>query len=131
MLFFLAVLLTTITTTAQKISIKKDIAYLDDKEFLTLDGCGLFDNGCSYRNLKGEEIIFVTGADDPRDSRYRYSTVKFLGLNQTIEVRETNKGIIKILVANNAIDADGQLDPEAVNRIVEKYGNEISYFRRY
>lgn len=126
-IYTLCFILMTSILYCQTIKIKKNIVLVDDKEYLKLENCGMFnEGGCSLKNLKNEEIIFITSHKFPPDPSYTFSKVKFLGLDKSIEIRESIKGIIKILVKNNAIDNFGNLDSQSVQIIVDKFGNEIS-----
>jgi len=95
----------------QKVKIKKGTATVDGQAYLQLENCGALDEGlCSILNLNGEEIISMSLHDDTsrptRTGFLQYSRIAFLG--------------------NNIINEDGILNDEAVNRLVEKYGNEYS-----
>lgn len=121
--FFLII---SINLYGQNVKIKKDIAYVNDKEYLKFENCGAFSDTCSIKNLNNEEIIFITVDKVPRDTRYTYDKVKFLGFDKTIESRESRKDLVKIFYINKVVDENGNLNEDSVNKVVEKYGNDIS-----
>jgi len=124
-LFGILVSLSTQFTLAQKIKVKDNIAYVDEKPYVKVSDCGMFKEECSISNLEGKEIIFVNNLKDPRRPG-TYFRVVFIGLNTTIEIKQTMKPLLETLYTNNAIGEDGTLIPENVKILFEKYGNRIS-----
>jgi hypothetical protein len=124
-LFSILLSLSTQFTLAQKIKIKDNIAYIDDKPFVKVSDCGMFKEECSISNLEGKEIIFVNNLKDPRRPG-TYFRVVFIGLNTTIEINQTMKSLIETFYTNKVVSEDGKLIPESVKIIYEKYGNRIS-----
>ncbi len=112
-------------TAAQKVKIKDNIAYVDDKPYVKVSDCGIFKEECSISNLDGKEIIFIDNLTDPRRPG-SYFRVVFIGLNTTIEIKQLMKPFVETLYKNNVIGADGKLIPESVKTMLEKYGNNIS-----
>ncbi|MGV3696522.1 hypothetical protein [Flavobacterium sp.] len=110
---------------AQKVKIKDNIAYVDDKPYLKVSDCGMFKEDCSISNLEGKEIIFINHLTDPRKPG-TYFRVVFIGLNTTIEIKQTMKPFVETLFKNNVVGEDGKLNPENVKILLEKYGNRIS-----
>lgn len=107
----------------QNIRLKKGMVTVDDKEWLKYDGCGGWDRVCSLMNLQGEELIYMT-LEQVRHSEDKYWKVKFLGLNQTLEIPiAINSSLLKKFYTAAVIDDSGALNPDKVNRMVEKYGN--------
>jgi len=115
----------------QKIKIKKDVVYVDDKEWLKVEDDGL---NCSVFDKKMNEIIFMkfihqntndnmlfNGSGKPN-----YYLVKFIGTDKSIEIRELPKDILKIIYKTNVINSDLTLDQDKLNILVEKYGNDFS-----
>jgi hypothetical protein len=125
-LLLLAVLaLSTSHSFAQKVKIKDNIAYVDDKPYVKVSDCGIFKEECSISNLDGKEIIFIDNLTDPRRPG-SYFRVVFIGLNTTIEIKQLMKPFVETLYKNNVVGADGKLVPENVKTLLEKYGNRIS-----
>jgi hypothetical protein len=129
-IFKTLLILTTITLSsqfslAQKVKIKDNIAYVDDKPYLKVSDCGMFKEECSISNLDGKEIIFIDNLTDPRRPG-SYFRVVFIGLNTTIEIKQLMKAFVETLYKNNAVGPDGKLIPENVKILLEKYGNNIS-----
>ena len=123
-------LLATITlsaqfSSAQKIKIKDNIAYVDEKPYLKVSDCGMFKEECSISNLDGKEIIFIDNLTDPRRPG-TYFRVVFIGLNTTIEIKQLMKPFVETLYKNKVVGEDGKLIPENVKIMYEKYGNRIS-----
>lgn len=112
-------------TSAQKIKIKDNIAYVDDKPYVKVSDCGMFKEDCSISNLDGKEIIFIDHLTDPRRPG-TYFRVVFIGLNTTIEIKQLMKPFVETLYKNNVVGEDGKLIPENVKIMLEKYGNRIS-----
>ncbi len=110
---------------AQKVKIKDNIAYVDDKPYIKVSDCGMFKEDCSISNLEGKEIIFINHLTDPRKPG-TYFRVVFIGLNTTIEIKQTMKPFVETLFKNNVVGEDGKLNPENVKILLEKYGNRIS-----
>jgi hypothetical protein len=110
---------------AQKISIKDNIAYIDNKPFLKVSDCGMYAEDCSISNLDGKEIISIDKLQN-QSKPGTYLRVAFKGLNTTIEVNKSMKQLVEILQKNNAVDQNGNLIPENVALIKEKYGNRFS-----
>lgn len=110
---------------AQKVKIKDNIAYVDDKPYVKVSDCGMFKEECSISNLEGKEIIFIDNLTDPRKPG-SYFRVVFIGLNTTIEIKQLMKPFVETLYKNNVVGADGKLIPESVKILSEKYGNRIS-----
>lgn len=111
---------------AQKIKIKNEIATVDGVEFLKIKKDK---SDKVITNLNDKELIFIRIFADTRLSAPQYSTYHkliFIGLNKTIEIKESDKNIIEILYKNKAIDENGNLNDDAISLLVEKYGNEIS-----
>jgi len=112
-------------TVAQKVKIKDNIAYVDDKPYVKVSDCGMFKEDCSISNLDGKEIIFIDHLTDPRRPG-TYFRVVFIGLNITIEIKQLMKPFVETLYKNNVVGEDGKLIPENVKIMLEKYGNRIS-----
>lgn len=112
-------------TFAQKVKIKDNIAYIDDKPYVKVSDCGMFKEECSISNLDGKEIIFIDNLTDPRRPG-SYFRVVFIGLNTTIEIKQLMKPFVETLYKNNVVGPDGKLIPENVKTMFEKYGNRIS-----
>lgn len=133
-LYILLFSLVSIAGFSQKIKLKKGDVLVDETAWLKYDGCGGFDDVCSLINNGGEEIIFIKFIQsEPSDNmlfnKYgdpNYYEVSFLGLNRKLEIREFFKDIIKVLYNGKVVAADGTLDEDKVNRMVEKYGTSFS-----
>lgn len=120
---------------SQKVKLKKGEVFVDDTVWLKYNECGSFDSTCSLLSKSGEEILFfkfisVDGAE-PRipsnpQGTLRYVEISFLGLNKKIELKKTQKDCIELLYNSKVVNEDGTLNPEKVDRLVEKHGTEFS-----
>ena len=121
---------------SQKVKLKKGDILVDDVVWLKYEGCGGFDSTCSISNLAGDEIIFmnfvrINGAGPVTKSGAQfdltYYEVKFLGMNAVTEFEnETARKILELIYKGGLVQADGTLDEEKVERMVEKYGTPVS-----
>jgi len=121
---------------SQKVKLKKGDVLVDEAVWLKYDGCGGFDNTCSISNLAGDEIIFmnfvrIDGAGTLTKSGTQfdltYFEVKFLGMNAVTEFEDhTARKILELIYKGGLVQADGTLDEEKVERMVEKYGTPVS-----
>lgn len=123
-------------SSAQDIKLKKGDILVDGTSWLHYDGCGAFSSTCSLQLLSDkEEVIymnFVRVAGVEPISNYNktgdltYVDVKFLGLNATIEIKDTFKKVIEIIYNSKCINEDGTLNEEKVLRLTEKFGTPFS-----
>jgi hypothetical protein len=121
--FLLLVLCVSALGFSQTVRLKKGDVTVDDKLWLKYDGCGGWDRVCSVMNLQGEELMYMT-LEQVKYSEEKYWRVKFLGLNQTLEIPYAmNGGLLKKFYVANVVNEDGTLNADKVSRMVEKYGN--------
>jgi hypothetical protein len=103
---------------AQKVSIKKGVAYVDDSAYCKVTGkkglLGSMETSFSIMSLDDKELIYVK--EDEGNTTY---TLSFLTLNEKIKTNKTEFGIdwktsiVKALfksgvIKNNALDASGK-----------------------
>ena len=129
-IFTILVLLISVVSFSQKIKLKKGEVLVDNKSWLKYEE-NSFD--LSILNLNGEEIIFlkyiIQGSSNQvfnSDGEPNYFQISFLGLNKKIEIREFEEDIMSILYSSKAINVDGTLNPDKIDRLVEKYGTSFS-----
>lgn len=123
-------------TFSQEIKLKKGEILVDEKAWLNYDGCGGFSNNCSLiLTSNKEEIIYMKFVKIPgvepitnynKTGDLTYVEIKFLGLNASIELKETFKKAISIIYNSKCINEDGSFDEDKVMRLVEKYGTSFS-----
>ena len=121
---------------SQDIKLKKGDVLVDEKVWLNYDGCGGFSNSCSLMVLSSkEEIVYMKFVKIPgvepitnynKTGDLTYIEVKFLGLNKSIELKESFKKAISMIYNSKCINDDGTFDEEKVQRIIEKYGTPFS-----
>ena len=112
-------------SSGQKVRIKDNIAYVDDKPYLKVSNCGMYKEDCSISNLEGKEIIAIDRMPN-QTKPGTYLHIVFKGLNTSIEMNITMGPLVKILYKNNAVDKEGNLIPENVKGIATKYTREYS-----
>jgi hypothetical protein len=116
---------------SQKVKIKKDIIYIDSKEWLLVEN-DTFDYSVFDKNKN--EIIFIKymrqNTSDSmlfnRSGRPNYYLVKFIGTNKSFEIRELPEDILKIIYKSNIVNPDFTINLDKLNTLVEKYGNDFS-----
>ena len=130
-IFTILVLFISVVSFSQKIKLKKGDVLVDEIVWLKYKGFNGFDK--SIYNLNGDEIIFIkfvkNGPDNMIFSRVgdpNYFEISFLGLNKKIEIRNFEKEIITIIFESKAVNEDGTLNPDKIDRLVEKYGTQFS-----
>ena len=121
---------------SQDIKLKKGEVLVDEKVWLNYDGCGGFSSSCSLMVLSSnEEIVYmkfvkISGVEPitnyNKTGDLSYIEVKFLGLNKSIELKESFKKAISMIYNSKCINDDGTFDEEKVQRIIEKYGTPFS-----
>lgn len=118
----------------QKVKLKKGNVLVGETQWLKYDGCGGFDDKCSLINNAGDEVIFIKFIQSDTSTNMVFNDsgdpnfyeVSFLGLNKKVEIREFFKDIVQLVYNNKVIAADGTLDEDKVDRMVEKFGTPFS-----
>ncbi|MPT33970.1 MULTISPECIES: hypothetical protein [Flavobacterium] len=131
--YFLTFLLCLITSLgfSQKIKLKKEKIFLDDKEFLSCEKGGAF-GAVAYElselNTNKRIIILVQNdggthmeiADD-------YTQIKFLTKGEQAEIRGGNiYNAIKLLLKNGVLTPEGTLDESQIDLFIKNYDEKIS-----
>jgi hypothetical protein len=109
---------------AQKVKIKKGIAYVDGKPYLKFvrekPGQG------SFYSLDGEnEFVFLKFYDPTPDNNQNndsYWIVRLIDTGQEVEFSQATKAQIVRAIYNSKIISDDKLIPEKVQKFVNKYG---------
>jgi len=134
-IFLVIILTVSFFGFSQKIKLKNNQILVDDTAWITYQDCGSFDQTCSLLDKNKEELIFIKWIEEKgvepitiynKTGNLLYQEVKFLGINKFFEIQETQKGILKLLYNSKVINADGELDKEKVEKLIEKYGKEYS-----
>ena len=134
-LIVLLVACSTIFGFAQEVKLKKGEILIDATPWMKYQDCGTFDSTCSIVNSQNEEVVFIKdvklrGAEpitnNNQSGDVTYQEIIFVGQKMKIELKEMQKSIIRIIYNSKAINADGTLNPEKVDRLVEKYGTPFS-----
>lgn len=123
---------------SQKVRVKKGYVTVDGTNWIKCVEPASYT--FSLLDNNEEEIVFIKLVKIPNAepiTRYNrtgdvsYFVVKFLGLNKEYELETNYKDVLKNLYLSKAINKDLTLNEEKVDRLVEKYGNEISKKYRY
>jgi hypothetical protein len=120
---------------SQEVKLKKGDVLIDGLPWIKYQDCGTFDSTCSLLNNQKEEIVFfktisIDGAEPitqyNKTGTLSYYEVIFVGQKMKIELQKRQKDIIEILYNGKVINEDGTLNPEKLDRLVEKYGTPFS-----
>ena len=134
-------LIFTTSIHAQKVKIKKDIAIVDDIEFLDLTECNSL--SCTFKTLNGKEVLSVQWESFEKPNPVKrnpkskapyqstvnetYAIINFFDFDLEFETELTaRKAIIKEVFNNNIIDSEGNISEENAKRFAKKYGKDIS-----
>ena len=127
----LAVLFITFSVSAQKVKIKKGIAYVDDVEYVKVEKEA---GNMSVYSLEDEEELVYIKYYDPTPSNKQnhdsYHIVRFIEFDVEVELDETRKKIIKMLYKGKVIK-DGKIDEDRLKNFVSKYGSDESRNKLY
>ncbi|OCK52471.1 hypothetical protein BA768_11460 [Chryseobacterium sp. CBo1] len=128
-----ALLLVSCFAFGQKVKIKKNIVFVDNKEWLFAEKDNVSDYSI-YDNNKNEIIfikyiiqdltsnmIFNNDSNNPN-----YFRVKFIGTDKTIEIRQLPEDILKVIYKANIFNSDFSFNLDKLNILVDKYGNDFS-----
>ena len=121
---------------SQKIKIKKGQVSVDGVDMLYVKPDGAMTTEVSYYFIENdEEFLFTTYLDyaDPSkvssgnpEGKVRYIEMNFIGLNKKFEISTRGrKKVVEFLLENGVIE-NGQLNEEAVEKLVQKYGMRFS-----
>ncbi len=121
---------------SQKIKIKKGQVSVDGVDMLYVKSDGAMTTEVSYYFIENdEEFLFTTYLDytDPSkvssgnpEGKVRYIEMNFIGLNKKFEIStRSRKKVVEFLLENGVIE-NGQLNEEAVDKLVQKYGMRFS-----
>lgn len=117
---------------AQKVKIKNEIATVDGEEYVKWKRITGANAASVYEIVSGNEVIFVrwldynTSANNDPSTRVSWVEIKFLDLNLTCEVDSRGqKGLVRFFMENNLF-VNGELNKEAAQKMVRKYGTNFS-----
>lgn len=135
MLALLFVVGCTLTTQAQKVKIKDDIATVDGTDYLKWKKQSAGNEASIYLLDSEDEVIFVRylNYSDPSrvsksnpEGKVRWIEINFLTLNLKCEVdSRTHKGLVKLFYDNGLIE-NNALNQEKIEKFVSKYGTIYS-----
>jgi len=121
------------TSLAQKVKVKKGIAYVDGKPYVKAEKES---GNMSIYALDGDdEIIFLKLYDPtPRDKSTSdsYFIVRFIDFDKEVEIDgKSRKGILKMLYKSKIINEDGNINEEKMKKFISKYGSDVSKNKVY
>ncbi|MGX7666629.1 hypothetical protein [Flavobacterium pedocola] len=138
LLFLGAVLLSSFAVKAQEVEIVKDKILLDGKQFLKYEKINLINH--SFFNMNDDEILNYRTFDNetPQFLDDDYYALNFI--NEKIKVESTDfsriiafmnsrkncEKLIKWLVKDKVINADGTINPEKLEAFVQKYDENVT-----
>ncbi len=131
--YFLTFLLCLITSLgfSQKIKLKKEKIFLDDKEFLSCEKGGAF--GAVTYDLSelntNKRIIILVQNDGGTHMEISddYTQIKFLTKGEQAEIRGGNiYNAIKLLLKNGVLTPEGTLDESQIDLFIKNYDEKIS-----
>ena len=121
LLFFLG-------ATAQDVKIKKGTVLIDGNAVYKIEREPL---GAHFYSLKtGEEVLFIyvnnNGTIEIPDDNY--TEIKFISLSKSLEVDgvKTLPNRLEWIIKNKAINLDGTLSEENVDKLIKNYDDEIT-----
>lgn len=134
-LFFALLLGVTLTSFGQKVKIKKDVAIVDGAPFVEFKTI-TFGSDYSIKHVNSSEeeisILYLDYVDPSKatkgnpEGKVRWIEVNFVTLNLKCEVdSRTRKGFAKMIYLSN-LYTDGKLNPDNVQKFVNKYGTKFS-----
>ncbi len=127
-LFFM---LFTFTISAQKVKIKKGIAYIDGEEYVKVEKES--GNMSIYSLTDDDEIVYIKYYDPTPSNKQNhdsYHIVRFIEHDVEVELDETRNKIIKMLYKGKVIQ-NGEIDKERLKNFVSKYGSDESKNKLY
>lgn len=141
-ILLLSFVLLGFSVNAQKIKIKKDVAYVDNEEYLKFDDCGTFSESCTIMNLEDEEVIilqyhsFEKPNPVPRNPKSKapyqsmvtetYAELRFLDFELECEVQLSKKKLIKALYKSEVFNEDGSVNKENAQKFARKNHRNVS-----
>ena len=115
----------------QKVKIKKNVVLVDNKEWLLSE-----EDSFNYTifNQDKKELIFLQYIrQNPNGNQLflegdkpNYYTVKFIGTNKNIEIRQFPEDILKIIYKSELFNNDFTFNESKLDSLIEKYGNNFS-----
>lgn len=130
---FLSMLIFSCFAFGQKVKIKKDKVFVDDKEIYHIENN---DFNFILSDIKNNEIVSVLGStfqvpktppiypnESPYWTRVIY-TVRFLKSNKEAVTDLSDKDIIKNIYKSGIFDDNGNTDESKIDLFINKYSNE-------
>ncbi len=116
------------TSFAQKVKIKKGIAYVDKKPFVKAER----ESGSMsvYPLNSDDEIIYIKYQDPTPDNNRNhdsYYIVRFIDYDKEVEISyKSRKAILKMLFKSKVIDESGTINEVKMKKFLSKYGSDLS-----
>ncbi|MDB3907349.1 hypothetical protein N9355_07740 [Crocinitomicaceae bacterium] len=132
LLLFLGFFVNESLAQKEKIKINNEIATVDGVDFVQMKR-DYVANAISIHELgSGEEVIFMrfleynTSTNNDPSTKVSWVELNFLNQNQICEINTRGqKGLVRFLKENNLI-VNGELNTEAITKVIRKYGTNFS-----
>ena len=127
----IAIALISISSYSQKVKFKKDLIFLDDKEFLSFEKGGVFgavNYDISELNSKKRILTLVqNNGGTHMELSDDYTQIKFITNGTKAEINGGDlRQAIKLLLKNEVLKADGTLDETKIDLFIKNYDEKIS-----
>jgi hypothetical protein len=116
----------------QKVKIKNEIATVDGVDYVQWKRDFASNSASVYALGSGDELIFIrwldynTSAQNDPATRVSWVELKFLKQNISCEINSRGqKALVQFLLENDLI-VNGQLNEEAAQLVVQKFGSNFS-----
>ena len=120
-------------SSAQKVKIKKGIAYVDKKPYVKVERES---GNMSIYPLEGDDEIIFLKLHDPTPNNNQnlddYYIVRFIDSGKEVEIDDkSRKGILKMIYKAKIVNKDGTLNEEKMKKFITKYGSDVSKNKLY
>lgn len=136
-LIFSLALTTSYSLCAQEVEIVKDKVLLDGKEFLKYEKINVINH--SFYTLNDEEILNYRSFDNetPKYTEDDYFVLNFINEKKKVESTDFSRimaffnskksceKLIKWMLKDKVLNADGTINPEKLDNLIQKYNENV------
>lgn len=118
---------------AQKVKIKEQAVFIDDKKRLDIDmdGSGtLLAENFFFKDLSGQELFFLKTINDPRSPNEDYVKIVFPQNGKSLTAfkgLETPLILISAMLQDGILDANGKFHADRINIFILKYDEGVDF----